>query len=1002
MNFQKIKIFIFLFILQNLITNAQREGFTRYTTREGLLSDEVYNLHQDKSGYIWLFTNYGVLKYNSVEFKPVLKNLPFSESFIYSIYENKNGEKWVANSNAKFYKIINDSAFLVNVPSAISEKLKQNVCEIYQLYVDDSLNIYAITKQYNYKFLRQGNSYIPIDLADQIKGDTISIRVFERGNTLFAVSKYFDKEIYNFYRPNDKLGMVLESNGNLIYGEVDRKANGAPRLFKKSSNGIYFSFYNRLVRFSQKKPMAYNGFSSFITNFAIDKNDHKWVACLNNGIYELNEKDSIINHYLKNTTVNDVLIDSQNGLWASTPGLGLFHYENINNSHFSGNSLLSHSINYLKIIDNELYVATSNDDVFKIRNNQIEAIYQHNETADPFYKSESTLDIAKFDGNYFLSFMYSLKKKKIGAGKSTNSWNLKKMQNIQKFIYKKSDTIVYLQRRGFGAIVKEELIKRFDVNSKTLDCEYRKGDLIVATENGLYLCDLGIFRSPETFKDAWRVVKVELDRPVYLKSTEHKIIRKITKDKYDNFWFSSTGYGIFFLDKHDNLINISTKEGLPSDIVNAVNFTEQDAILLSTNKGLFYAQSNRNNPMLLKWVRIYTGDVQNAVYFEKKIYMATKNGLVIVDYDKIATEENINFNLNKIYVNSVEQPTTVLKSLSYYENNIEFDFDLIHFSNSKTEIKYILSGPAIESGLTYGTSIKFQKLPPGNYTLNTYPAIIQGENFKLVVPFSIVPAFWQTPYFVVVVAVIIILTIILSLSLVFKNLKNRRTRKENAERLIMEYKLIALKAQINPHFMSNCLSAIQLLIVNNRVEAATKYIAKFGLLVRQILNFSTRSLATVREELEIAVLNMDLEQLRFENKFNYEIHVGEDIDQEKIYVPALILNPLIENTIWHGLLPLKNLRKGKLIISIVKDSDILKIIIEDNGVGRQTKKKNIGNIRQSKGLQLTEQRLSNINYLFAINTADILYTDLVDEKNAPCGTRVTIQLPLNLSPLVYE
>src|SRR5690242_13099491 len=109
----KSAIFCFILFLAALNGSAQSESFTRFTTKDGLLSDEIYNLHQDKLGYIWIFTNYGVLKYNSVEFKPVLKNLPFSESFIYSIYENSEGRKWVANSNAKIYEVINDSAFLV-------------------------------------------------------------------------------------------------------------------------------------------------------------------------------------------------------------------------------------------------------------------------------------------------------------------------------------------------------------------------------------------------------------------------------------------------------------------------------------------------------------------------------------------------------------------------------------------------------------------------------------------------------------------------------------------------------------------------------------------------------------------------------------------------------------------------------------------------------------------------------------------------------------------------
>jgi len=106
-------IYIFLFLLISLINNAQQLQFDNYTTKHGLLSNEVYKIFQDHKGYIWLFTNYGAMKYNGKAFNPVLKNLPFKEAFIYSYYENEDGKLWVANSNSKIYEVKNDSAFLL-------------------------------------------------------------------------------------------------------------------------------------------------------------------------------------------------------------------------------------------------------------------------------------------------------------------------------------------------------------------------------------------------------------------------------------------------------------------------------------------------------------------------------------------------------------------------------------------------------------------------------------------------------------------------------------------------------------------------------------------------------------------------------------------------------------------------------------------------------------------------------------------------------------------------
>ncbi len=239
--------------------------------------------------------------------------------------------------------------------------------------------------------------------------------------------------------------------------------------------------------------------------------------------------------------------------------------------------------------------------------------------------------------------------------------------------------------------------------------------------------------------------------------------------------------------------------------------------------------------------------------------------------------------------------------------------------------------------------------------------------------------------------------ILFGLNLVFKNYKKRQDRKNAAEKLILEYKLIALKAQVNPHFVSNCLSALQNLVIGNQLNKAATYIAKFGLLVRHILNFSTRSFITLTEELEIASLYVELEQLRFEHRFEYILDLDNSLNMDKIFVPALILNPIVENAIWHGLLPLKAQRPAKLIIRVLKKNDNIQLIIEDNGVGKKQVSGKVTVKRESKGISLTEQRLVNTNFLLKNDASSIQCIDLADESGSPNGTRVIITLPDNLN-----
>lgn len=229
-----------------------------------------------------------------------------------------------------------------------------------------------------------------------------------------------------------------------------------------------------------------------------------------------------------------------------------------------------------------------------------------------------------------------------------------------------------------------------------------------------------------------------------------------------------------------------------------------------------------------------------------------------------------------------------------------------------------------------------------------------------------------------------------------KSLKQEQERFEMKSKM-SEMEIRIIKAQINPHFMSNCLSAVQNLITERKLDEANRYIAKFALLVRKVLNFSTLSLVSLREELELIHLNVDLEQLRFENMFVFNVLVDESIDPDDVFVPPLIFQPIIENAIWHGLLPLKGEWAARLDIKVMRQGDALVTTIEDNGVGRKRHAPAIGNSK-SKGLKITIQRIENVRYLYHSNSAYLLIEDLHKSGQLPGGTKVTISLPLNLTP----
>lgn len=197
---------------------------------------------------------------------------------------------------------------------------------------------------------------------------------------------------------------------------------------------------------------------------------------------------------------------------------------------------------------------------------------------------------------------------------------------------------------------------------------------------------------------------------------------------------------------------------------------------------------------------------------------------------------------------------------------------------------------------------------------------------------------------------------------------------------------------MNPHFIFNTLNSIQMYISRHDFKESNRYISNFSRLIRMVLNHSEKPVITLRDELEMLILYIGLEQIRFENQFDYSINVDEELDCDKI--PPMLLQPFIENAIWHGLM--KKSEKGKIEVDLKLKNDILYCSIQDNGIGRTAALKikaerKIQN--KSIGMRVTKDRLS-IMYNEKYNNMDVEIVDLYDGNNNPIGTKIIIKIPL--------
>ncbi|HEY4111686.1 tetratricopeptide repeat-containing sensor histidine kinase [Puia sp.] len=210
-----------------------------------------------------------------------------------------------------------------------------------------------------------------------------------------------------------------------------------------------------------------------------------------------------------------------------------------------------------------------------------------------------------------------------------------------------------------------------------------------------------------------------------------------------------------------------------------------------------------------------------------------------------------------------------------------------------------------------------------------------------------------------------------------------------------ELEVQALRSQMNPHFIFNCLNAINRFILGHETEAASDYLTKFSRLMRMIMNHSRHSMISLAEEIEMLQLYLEMECLRFKDAFDYRIDVEENLDTEDVRIPPLLIQPFAENAVWHGLMHKEE--HGSLTVRLRVNGDVLTCIVQDNGIGRKHAgmlKSKSAEKHKSMGLQITAERMALLNGpggsqpFFRIE-------DLYDEKGSPVGTQVTLTIKIN-------
>ena len=290
-----------------------------------------------------------------------------------------------------------------------------------------------------------------------------------------------------------------------------------------------------------------------------------------------------------------------------------------------------------------------------------------------------------------------------------------------------------------------------------------------------------------------------------------------------------------------------------------------------------------------------------------------------------------------------------------------------------------------------GTAI-FTGLPPGAYTFEVRAADLPDAPVTTLA-ITIVPAFWQSTWFKALIITLVLAGTTFAVRWRLRTVRAQERLRSDFERRIGEVEMSALRAQMNPHFLFNSLNSINRYIVKHEPRIASEYLTKFSRLMRSVLNNSKEKLVPLKDDLDALLLYIDLESLRFTNRFELVSSIELEEDPGSIMVPPLLLQPYVENAIWHGLMHKKE-GAPVLKVSIHQHTEVLRCEVEDNGLGRAhaAMLRSRSTIqRESMGTRITQDRLDLLKRLYNMDVS-VVYTDLMDAAQRPLGTRVTLTL----------
>ena len=973
--------FLFYLLLLGLPCFGQEPVFRNIGIGQGMPSSEVYRVIQDKKGIIWMSTDAGLCKFNGYSIKCFSTEQGLPDNTLFDLLEDSKGRIWINCYNGALGYFEGDNYTRVKASAELESKLSSTHGLMVSLAFDEdenlrigtSINSYYLLKKENYAKLYLDNSFN--DSANCLvhvlsNGGIISSA--NRTKLNYLISKSNKSSIKMQIKRNKALGKILTLFPNELF-------NPKICVLQNAKKEVLFSSRNYLVIDSAGNQKIHH-FPKTIISLFEDQQKNIWVGLVNGGVYVYKNGDfqSKPQHFLSNYSVSSILIDRENGLWLSTFEKGVFYAPSIEMRMFPEHSELNTSIAGLYTFGSKVYLATTSNSLFSIdKNFEVKELSSQKDANQSnminFFSYDNKLVMGGSRVTVFdtVSGKFQYPHNKSSNGFFGTSISINERNNL-----------VFVAQGGFYEINNNEVIQKATLPSRATSI-YRinPSNWLLGTLKGLFLFD----------GKSYSKINHEL--------LAKERINFITQDQHGRIYIATKNKGLF-IQENNKWTNLTKAEGLSSDICNSIFCDLNDTVWVSTNNGVSYfkASDYTSIKVLNSSHGIASNEVTAIARLGNELFIANKEGLNCLNLKSHFS----NVTPPLVEISSVREAKSAEilinnSLLNATQNNLLFTISCPTFKNLfKPVYRYQLIGFADSSYFTQKEFLEFQNLEPGNYQLKVSAINNDGVHSKneAVFSFQIVPPFYKKNSFILLEIILAILIIYLLTRWRINVIRRKDQLKSEMLASITESRMTALQAQMNPHFIFNAINSIQSLILNKDTQNAYDYLAKFARLVRLVLNNSKRNQIRLQTEIETLELYVQMEQLRFKNNFEFIIHAEELSEQlNEIEIPVMLIQPFVENSIWHGIMPLNELRKGKIELQLSLKKPYLIISIIDNGIGRnQPAKDQPEKKHKSLGIQLVEERISLINSS-SKEKAHLEINDLTDEKGNPSGTQVTILLP---------